>query len=418
MSDHVPVDEVAHLALLIGRLMLQNGAGTDQVGEDIRRFVTAYGYDENLIVTYEALLVTVDAHGQFRTKVGHRVPGMAVGMGTLRALEQLLVRVEAGLPLDQVQAELDRIEHAPPAYPQWLIVAGLALTAASLSRLFGGDWGAFVGTAIAGAAETWFRLKLASYRLNPVLITWATALLGATVGGAVAALGITTAPTLCIVVPGMILVPGVPLINGVRDLIGGHATLGVSRLAFASAILIAIAIGLFGATLITGVPVPIATPARLVGVPEDALFSALAAVGYAVLFSVPANLAWACVVCGIASHTLRTLLLHVGIDIATGSLLGALAAGFSAQYLGHRFHVPAVTFAFPGVVAMIPGVYAFRAVFGVVAIAHGNATPALVSDTLSLASLVTLMVGGIAIGIAAPRLLIPDRASPHPTPPR
>ena len=407
----VPIDTVAHVALQLGRLLLQNGSDTDNVGADIRRLVAAFGCEANLLVTYEALIVTIDLHGVFRTKIGHRVPGMNVGMGMLHALDRLLTRAEAGLPLDQIQAELDRIEHAPPAYPHWLVIAGMALTAASLSRLFVGDWGAFIITAIAGAAQTWFRLKLAARPLSPILITFAAALLGGTVGGFGAALGLTATSTLCIVVPGMILVPGVPLINGVRDLIGGHATLGVSRLGFASAIIVAIATGLFPATLITGVHVPIAGATRVISVPQDALFSALAAAGFAILFSVPARLAWACMLCGVVSHTLRTVLFDLGIDLTSGSLLGALAAGLLAQFLGTRYRVPAVVFAFPGVVAMIPGVFAFRAAFGFVAISHGDASLTLISATLSLAALVALMVGGIAVGVAVPKLLMPARIS-------
>ena len=143
----VPIDTVAHIALQLGRLLLQNGSDTDNVGADIRRLVAAFGCEANLLVTYEALIVTIDSHGVFRTKIGHRVPGMNVGMGMLHALDRLLTRAESGLSLDQIQAELDRIEHAPPAYPHWLVIAGMALTAASLSRLFVGDWGAFLITA-------------------------------------------------------------------------------------------------------------------------------------------------------------------------------------------------------------------------------------------------------------------------------
>ncbi len=143
------------------------------------------------------------------------------------------------------------------------------------------------------------------------------------------------------------------------------------------------------------------------------MFSALAALGFAILFSVPARLVWACMICGIASHTLRALLFHHGIDLIAGSLIGALAVGLLAQLFARRFKAPAVAFAFPGVVAMIPGVYAFRGVIGAVAIARGTTDPALITDTLSLLFTVLLMVGGIAIGIGAPMLLIPPRASPH-----
>ena len=125
----------------------------------------------------------------------------------------------------------------------------------------------------------------------------------------------------------MIIVPGVPLINGVQDMIRNHMTLAISRLGFAGLVTTAIAFGLFVATVLTGVTIPVEAPARAIGIPEDAVFSALAALGYAFLFNVPARVAWACVVCGVASHTTRTLCVHLGIDIIAGTLIGALAAG-------------------------------------------------------------------------------------------
>jgi uncharacterized membrane protein YjjB (DUF3815 family) len=139
------------------------------------------------------------------------------------------------------------------------------------------------------------------------------------------------------------------------------------------------------------------------------VFSALAAGGYALLFSVPRRLAWACAVCGVASHTLRTLLFHSGLDLIAGTLIGALAVGILSQGLARRFRAPAVAFAFPGVVAMVPGSYAFRAVFGALQIAQGTTSIPLVTATFSLLATVLLMLGAIAVGVAAPALLWPAR---------
>jgi uncharacterized membrane protein YjjP (DUF1212 family) len=410
VADAARVDEVAHLALQVGRLMLLNGADTEQVYAAVTRFAAAFGCEVHLMVSYEALLVTIVAGEHFRTKISHRLPGLNVGMQALEALDGCIDATETGrLGLHEACVALDAIEHRPPVYAAWLVVAGLGVTAASLSRLFGGDWGTFVVAGLAGVVGSWARLQLGARRVNPVLIAFGVALLSGIVGGIGVALGATRTPTLCLVGPAMILVPGVPLINGVQDMIRSHVTLGMSRLGFAGLVVTAIAVGVFGAMIATGVRVPVNAPTVAIGVPQDALFSALAAAGYALLFGVPARMAWACLVCGIASHSLRALLFHLGIDIITGTLIGALAAGFLAQGFAHRFHAPPATFAFAGVVAMIPGAYAFRAVIGGLAIAYGTAGAAVVTETVSLILTVGLMVIGIAVGVAAPALLSPRR---------
>jgi uncharacterized membrane protein YjjB (DUF3815 family) len=205
----------------------------------------------------------------------------------------------------------------------------------------------------------------------------------------------------------MILVPGVPLINGIQDMIKNHMTVGLARLALGAMITLSIAVALFVATVVTGAKIPVNESSVLISLSEDALFSALAAGGYLFLFNVPPQIAWACIVCGVASHTGRTLCLHLGIDIVSGTLIGAAAVGFLAQCFARYFRAPAVAFSFPGVVAMVPGAYAFRAVIGwfqIVAAGSGAPT-ALVTDTLALSFSCLLMVAAIAIGVAAPLIL-------------
>jgi uncharacterized membrane protein YjjP (DUF1212 family) len=409
-ADAAPVEEVvAHLALQVGRLLLANGADTEQAMNAVLRFAAAFGCEAHLAVSYEALILTVVARDNFRTKIGHRLPGMNVGMKALEAVNGVIEAVARGrLSLPEARAALDAIEHAPPVYPRWAVMVALGVTAASLSRLFGGDWGSVAGGGLAGGAATWPRLAFAAHRVNPVLAAFAVALAGGVIGGVGVHLGVTASAALCLVAPAMILVPGVPLINGVQDIIRGHATLGISRLGFAAAVVAAIAMGLFAAMLLTGVRIPVAGPTIVVGAAQDAVFSALAAAGFAVLFGVPMRMAWGCVICGVASHTSRTLLFGAGIDLITGTLAGSLTAGILAWLLTRRFHAPQATFAFPGVVALVPGSYSFRAIIGSLTIAHGTANPALISQTFSLALSAVLMIAGIAIGIAAPALL------PHP----
>jgi uncharacterized membrane protein YjjB (DUF3815 family) len=139
----------------------------------------------------------------------------------------------------------------------------------------------------------------------------------------------------------------------------------------------------------------------LLPVADDFLFSALAGAGFALLFNVPVRAAWACVVCAMAGHGLRTALEHLGLDLALGSLVGAFAATFLARLIAGHFRVSPVTFAFPGVVAMIPGSYAFRAGAGGLAVmqAGAGASPALIGETLGLAVTAVVVTAAIAIGL-------------------
>jgi uncharacterized membrane protein YjjP (DUF1212 family) len=413
-SEPPPVEEVAHAALHVGRLLLQNGADTEQVQESVARFAAAFGCEAHLMVTYETLLLTAVAGEQFRTKVGYRVPAMNVNLTAVAAVNRLVGEVEHGhRQLAQAQAELEDVQRRPPAYGRWVIVVALGLTAASLARLFGGDWPTFGVVWLAGSAGMWLRQELATRGFNPFFIPFAGALVSGVIGGTAVLRGVSGTSALCLVAPGMIIVPGVPLVNGVQDLIKNHMSVGMARLGLGSLITLAIAFGLFVATLLTGAKIPVEAPLRLLSVPEDAIFSALAAIGYLFLFNVPAPIAWACLVCGVASHTTRTLCMHLGVDVVSGTLIGALAVGFLAQGFARYFRAPAVAFAFPGVVAMIPGAFAFRALIGVLQIVNAGAAAAtaVVAETLALTATCLLMVAAIAVGIAAPLILTTKQAT-------
>jgi uncharacterized membrane protein YjjP (DUF1212 family) len=410
LTDPAPAhpEEVAHLALQIGRLLLGSGADTSQVQMSVERFVVGFSQEAHVVVGYESILVTIIADRQFRTKVGYRVPAMNVNMAAVTAVNSLISKIESGWRnLVEIRAELERVENSRPIYPRWVVIIALGLTAASLARLFVGDWASVGVSWIAGSVGMWLRQEFGRRRFNLFFIPFAAALASGIIGGVAVLLGMSKTPALCLVAPAMIIVPGVPLINGIQDMIKNHMTLGVARLAQGAIVTIAIGLGLFFAAVVTGARIFVESPLKILSVPEDALFSALAALGYLFLFNVPTRIAWASVLCGAASHTIRTFCVHLGIDLISGTLIGALAVGILAQGFSRLFRAPAVAFAFPGVVAMIPGAFAFRAVIGILEIvnAGAGAPTAVVTETIALVATCFLMVAAIAIGIAVPVIL-------------
>jgi uncharacterized membrane protein YjjP (DUF1212 family) len=412
-SQQLPSAEAtAHCTLQLGRILLQNGSDTGQVQLAIRRFAAAFGYSAHLLVSYEALLLTLVAGQSFTTKIGSRIPAMNVGMTAVGGAYRILDDVERGvMDLAAAQDALEALEHLPAIYNRWLVAVALGLTAASLSRLFGGDWAAFFVCWVAATLGTLLRQDLGRRGLSPVLVAFGTACLSGLLGGIGARLFGSTTAVLCLVAPGMIIVPGVPLINGVQDMIRNHASTGLARIGFAFFVIGAIGLGLELASRVSGVALPVYAPSLPVPLAEDAVFAALAALGFVFLFSVPLRLTWACALCGLASHTVRSACLHAGIDIVAGTLIGSVLAGGLAQLLARRLRAPAATFAFPGVVAMVPGVYGFRTVSGALQIATGPGvpSPALVGETVALAFTVLLMTAAITIGIAAPLALAAPR---------
>ena len=393
--------DVAHLTLRLGRLMMVNGADTALVQANVSTLARRLGYEAQLLVHAEALLLTLEDKHSFSTKLGHAISGVTVNVGALAALDDLVWKAAAP-DIQAIDRQLDAVERAGNRYPHWLIAIGMGLTAASLARLFGGAWPVVGVSVLVGIVNLLLRQRFSAWAMNPI----ASATLVALVSGLVGALAMkafpSASPTLCLVAAGMILVPGVPLIIGVRETLGTHVATGIARLMAGAITVMAIAFGLFLAASLAGDTLPVDSAPALLPVGEDLLFSALAAVGFALVFNVPPRAAWAGILCSMTGHGLRTALGHMALDLVAGSLIGAFAAGLLARLLARHFEVPSTTFAFPGVLAMFPGAYAFRAGIGglVIMNAGANASLALIGDTIALAITAILMTAAIAVGLS------------------
>ena len=143
----------------------------------------------------------------------------------------------------------------------------------------------------------------------------------------------------------------------------------------------------------------------------DALWSAIAALGFAILFNTPRRILWACALMGAIGHASRTLLMNQGLSIELATLIGATAVGFIGAFMAHRLHMPVIVFTIPAAIPLVPGVFAFRTMIGILQLAD----QALPDHTLILTEAVTngiktgLILAAIAAGIAAPKLLFQRR---------
>ena len=114
-ADAAWLDKLAHLTLQLGRILLLNGSDTEQVQALMARFTAAFGVEMNLLVSYEAVLVTLVSGEHIRTKIGYRVPGAGVGMSAIEAINRLVDDVGGRrLRLDEISSALEAIEHQPP----------------------------------------------------------------------------------------------------------------------------------------------------------------------------------------------------------------------------------------------------------------------------------------------------------------
>jgi len=143
---------------------------------------------------------------------------------------------------------------------------------------------------------------------------------------------------------------------------------------------------------------------------SDLLWSAVAALGFALLFNVPRRALAACALGGAAGYLLRTLALMMGASIVPATLLGAAAIGFWGAFVARRWRIPSAVITVSSAIPLVPGRLAFETMIGLLSVATtlqastAEQTVQLVEAGVAAITM-SLTLGAIALGIALPTFL-------------
>lgn len=94
---------------------------------------------------------------------------------------------------------------------------------------------------------------------------------------------------------------------------------------------------------------------------QDALFAAMAAIGFAAISNPPRRAYLYCALIAAAGHSLRYCLQHsLGTHIVVASFFAALLIGILAVLLSPHAKIPSESCLYPALLPMIPGIYAYK----------------------------------------------------------
>jgi len=100
----------------------------------------------------------------------------------------------------------------------------------------------------------------------------------------------------------------------------------------------------------------------LTAIAADGFFAAVAAMGFAVISNPPKKVLLMAGVLAAVGHMGRFALLREGVGIASASLCAALLISLCSMPCARRWHIPAEMFAFPALLPMIPGMFAYKTI--------------------------------------------------------
>jgi uncharacterized membrane protein YjjB (DUF3815 family) len=140
---------------------------------------------------------------------------------------------------------------------------------------------------------------------------------------------------------------------------------------------------------------------------ENALIAAIPAVGFALLFNVPTRVLPYVAAGGAFARGLRTLLVvGAGMSIELSTLIAVSTLGMIGVWWAQRLRAHPKVFTVAAIIPMIPGVPAYTSLLAILEISHRGFTPELWGLVVENGLKTILLVGTMAVGLAAPGLLL------------
>ena len=397
--------DALEVLLWFGTSMLRAGSTAFRTREWMEVVALKLGFEAISVgLTIESITASVRRDGEWSTLVREIGP-LGVNAWRIGELEHLAKTLGPAPAPQYIASRLAEIDTAAPRYSNLETAAAVGVACGGFAFLNGGAVLEVIAAAAGGGLGQWLRLRLIRLRLNQYGVAALSAVAASASYVAIAALaahlglGIADQPG-GFISSVLFLIPGFPLVAALMDLLQFQTAAAVTRLAYGTMILLAAAFGLSIVIAFAGLNLTPQPPHEL-AYPVKLLLRAAAsfggACGFALLYNSSARTLLAVGFIAMGANELRLALYDVGMKLAPATFFGAIAVGLAASLFDRRPHVPRIAITVPGVIVMVPGVYAFQMI---VLFNRGQ-----MLDALQASASCGFVMGAMAMGLAAARFI-------------
>ena len=392
--------------------LMAAGAQTSRVQLNTVRMARSMGFHVNLLIFQRTLSITLHDNDRNHSYTYiKKTPHIPINFKANMKLSQLSWNAyDERLPLGEMWARLRSIIGERRESP-WLVLLLASVANACFCRLFDGNLTSMAIVFAATLVGFFLRQQLTRRGVNQLAVFTLCAFVSTMIGATDYLFFHGGTEDMSIGTSMLYLVPGVPLINGVMDIVDHHVLNGVTRLTNAMLLIICIAIGLSGTVILLDIDPTTFTavhrPDIITATIADGLFAAAAAIGFAIISNPPRRALLICALLACVGHGVRYFLMHnaaMPLDQVTASTIAGFAIGLLAVPFAMRIHCPAECFAFPSLLPMVPGMFAYKAVRDLINIVRlpDDYTVEYVARFFHNGSLTLLVMFGMVVGCIIP----------------
>lgn len=414
--------DVLDLALRVGEAMLSTGASAADSVATVLRLGQAYGITSlHVDITYTSLSVSIH-RGLYEDSITMMrvVKARTLDYSRLEKVHQLVAeivrtaRVDGGAPdVAQTRTRLKKILASPHPYRRWVVTLGFSLTSVGVVMLFGAGLVMCLIAAASGAVVDRFQRRLFQWGL-PAFFTQAAAATVPTTLALILFVYEGFVPSVVVVAGIVILLMGLSVLGAAQDALDGYYVTAGARGLEVLLMTLGLTVGVAGVLSIAeGFGVSMEANAILL-LTRDPLYATLGAAIIALGFSLSTYASARTTVASVLISSLAWGVYEVttGVGVAAIPAVGisAVLVGMLAYVAHRRLRVPEGAIGTAGIVAFLPGLAVYRAIYLTLQFSPATIPMAAVHFINALAIGVALAAGMVLGGFFARQRLGMDRA--------
>lgn len=136
----------------------------------------------------------------------------------------------------------------------------------------------------------------------------------------------------------------------------------------------------------------------------NAIFAAVPALGFGMVFNVPRKSLIFCAYGGAIAYTSRAILMDFGMALEMATFLASTIVGIVAYYWSRKYLVPRPVYTIASIIPLLPGTFAFTAIINLISMNAHGVTPELITMFIDNSLKTIIILGGIGFGLALPSL--------------